>query len=533
MRNVGYIRNFESVVRRLSDRGHSVHLVVDTPKMTENENPAAEHLSRLTRACPNVTFDEFTGGNSRLRFLSIATQLVRFLGDYSRYLDPIYSSAPKLRARARSRLGSSFAWFIDSSVALFSREKTTAFLNKLDLLIPAPPKIIRYIKDQSPDVVMVTPLLGLGSLQPDYVKACRSLGIHSCLPVASWDNLTNKGLIHIQPDRVLVWNEPQKREATELHGIPADSVVVTGAHTYDHWFDWRPASIASEFKRKVGLDPEQPYVLFLGSSSFIAPNEHHIVLRWAEALRNSGDDNLKTVGILIRPHPQNAACWQKASLAHLGNIAVYPQRGANAVGSDAKSDYYDSMFHCALVVGINTSGMIEAAILGKSVYTVLFDESAETQEGTLHFRHLTSVGGGLLHIARDLPEHAAMLSSSLRCSSGESDPKSAAFVAGFVRPPNLRQSPTEVFVRAVEALASGTSRPPATAIDKQTLARVAAFPLLVFCVPAFVKYLFRAVVGKVVEHLSKFPITKVPAKRVRNFLKRRKSSAEITADEPG
>jgi hypothetical protein len=521
MRNVGYIRNFESVVRRLSASGHSIHVVVDTPKMTKHEKPAAAHLEQLTQTCPNVTSSELAKVNSRFRFLSIATQLVRLLGDYARYLDPIYSNAPKLQARARSRLRPSFAWFVDFIVARFSREKTTAFLNTLDRLIPAPSNIVRYIEGQSPDVVMVTPLLGLGSLQPDYVKACQELGVHSCLPVASWDNLTNKGLIHIRPDRVLVWNEPQKREAVELHCLPADSVIVTGAHTYDHWFDWQPGSTASDFKQKVGLNPDQPYVLFLGSSAFIAPNEHRIVLRWAEALRNSGDDQLKNVGILIRPHPQNAACWQKADFSHLGNISVYPRGGANAVGSAAKSEYYDSIFHCALVVGINTSGMIEAGILGKSVYTVLFDESAETQEGTLHFHHLTSVSGGLLHVARELPEHVAMLSSSLHRSSGEKDPRSVAFIAGFVRPPDLKQPPTEVFVGAIEALTSANGRQAEAATYKRTMTRAAAAPLLVFCVPDFLEYLLRAA------------IRKIPSERVRNFLRGREVPADVRADGPG
>ena len=526
MRNVGYIRNFESVVRQLSANGHSVHVVVDTPKMTEHEKPAAAHLERLTQTCPNVTYGEFVKVNSRLRFLSVATQLVRLLGDYSRYLDPIYSSAPKLRERARSRLRPSFGWFVDFSSARFSREKTTAFLNRLDQLIPAPSHIVRYINGQAPDLVVVTPLLGLGSLQPDYVKACRELGVRSCLPVASWDNLTNKGLIHIPPDRVFVWNEPQKREAVELHGLSPDDVIVTGAHTYDHWFDWQPASTATDFKRKVGLDPEQPYVLFLGSSGFIAPNEHRIVMRWAEALRNSSDEQLKNVGILIRPHPQNAACWQRTDLSHFGNIAVYPRGGANAVGSGAKSEYYDSMFHCALVVGINTSGMIEAGILGKSVYTVLFDESAETQVGTLHFHHLTSVSGGLLHVARDLPEHVAMISSALRRSSGEKDPKSSAFVAGFVRPPDLRQPPTKVFVGAIEALASSNGWKVQAANPKRRLAhQAAAAPLLVFCLPDFVEYLLK--------YAYKAAIRKIPSERVRTILRGREVPADVKADGQG
>ena len=55
------------------------------------------------------------------------------------------------------------------------------------------------------------------------------------------------------------------------------------------------------------------------------------------------------------------------------------------------------MFHSVAVVGVNTSALIESGIVGRPVYTVLADEFAGQQEGTLHFQHLKNVNGGLLH----------------------------------------------------------------------------------------------------------------------------------------
>ena len=75
----------------------------------------------------------------------------------------------------------------------------------------------------------VTPLVEPGSIQVDYIKSAGALGIPSALCVASWDNLTNKGSVRVAPDRVFVWNEAQKREAVDMHGIAASDVVVTGA----------------------------------------------------------------------------------------------------------------------------------------------------------------------------------------------------------------------------------------------------------------------------------------------------------------
>lgn len=478
MKSAGYIRHFDSVIRGLSARGHSIQLVfdskmaidgkiaIDRKKIGSNEQPTYAYLQQLMRVCPNVTLGEFArrAPNS---VPDLTTIRLREMRDYLRYLDPVYATSPSLRARARSvlyhhrrsrRLVDFFGKLGDFfGTSTISRRLISTLLNRLDHLIPAPPDVVHYLRRQSPDLVMVTPMLGLGSRQHDYMKACRTLGIRSCLPVASWDNLTNKGLIHIKPDRVLVWNEVQKREAVELQQLRPDCVIVTGAHTYDHWFNWQPSTTPEAFKRKIGLDPTRPYILFLGSSGFISPNEPPIVLRWAQALRTSEDELLREIGILIRPHPKNAGQWRKIDVSHLGNCVVYPREGADAVDNQKKSDYYDSMFHCSLAVGINTSGMIEAGILGKSVYTVLFDETVETQEGTLHFRHLTSVNGGLLHIARSLPEHVDMVTRALRNPSNEKDRKSSAFVAAFVRQRHLQNTPTQVFVNAIEALVGDVS----------------------------------------------------------------------------
>ena len=43
---------------------------------------------------------------------------------------------------------------------------------------------------------------------------------------------------------------------------------------------------------------------------------------------------------------------------------------------------------CSSDLGVNTSAMIEAAILGRPVLSVLAPEFAATQEGTVHFHYL-------------------------------------------------------------------------------------------------------------------------------------------------
>ena len=166
----------------------------------------------------------------------------------------------------------------------------------------------------------MTPLLEPGTIQTEYVREANRRGIPTCLLVHSWDNLTNKGLIHEPLDAVAVWNEMQREEAVELHHVPEDRVVVTGATPYDHWFGWKPSRSREEFSSRVGLDPSRPCVLYVGSSGFIAPDEAGFIVDWYREIRQRG---LEDVQVLVRAHPVNplkGPAPSQAELARLGGF---------------------------------------------------------------------------------------------------------------------------------------------------------------------------------------------------------------------
>jgi len=102
--------------------------------------------------------------------------------------------------------------------------------------IPSSAEVETLIRSVDPDVVVVSPFLIGGSPQTDTVKSAQALGVPAMVCVANWDNLTNKGHMRVMPDRVVVWNEDQRREAVELHDVPEDRIDVTGAQPFDRWF---------------------------------------------------------------------------------------------------------------------------------------------------------------------------------------------------------------------------------------------------------------------------------------------------------
>src|SRR5262249_52967522 len=144
------------------------------------------------------------------------------------------------------------------------------------------------------------------SQQLDLLKAARVLRIPVAAAIMSWDHLSSKALLHIEPDQVIVWNDVQKREAVEMHGLRAERIVSTGAQCYDDWFTRKPERSREQFCCAMGLDPRRPFALWVHSALSPTPNppEPVLVRRWIESLRASADPTLGTLGVLVRPHPE-------------------------------------------------------------------------------------------------------------------------------------------------------------------------------------------------------------------------------------
>jgi hypothetical protein len=237
-----------------------------------------------------------------------------------------------------------------------------------------------------------------------------------------------------------------------MHGLPGDRVVVTGAQCYDQWFARVPERTREEFCRDVGLDSGRRFVLYVCSAMSPVPDpvEPVFVKQWIEALRTSANPRLRTAGVLVRPHPERVREWEGVSLDGFDNLVIH---GRTPIDSDAKADYFDSLYYCDAVVGLCTSAFLEAAIVGRPVLTLLLPAYRIHQDGMAHFRYLLNVGGGLLQTAPDLESHLTQLGEMVG-GSRERDARNKRFVTAFVRPRGLDVPATPVFADAVERLAA-------------------------------------------------------------------------------
>jgi hypothetical protein len=448
-RHYTYFRNYDSALRELANRGHDIHLAVQLGDATGGE----QAVKALAEECPRITFGEFPSDEEDdWRRLS---RKLRLGLDYLRYLDPFYDDAPLRRVRARERTPQALVSLAEPPIGAGPawRKRVGRWLHALDLAIPPPRHVVEFLQEQRPDILLITPLVDLGSQQIDFLRAARSLGIPTGLCVWSWDHLSSKAYLREYPERVFVWNETQRREALEVHGVPADRVVVTGAQCFDHWFERRPSRTREQLCAELGLPVDRPIILYVCTALIMgSPSEPEFIEEWLARVRASDDPTVATAGVLVRPHPAQMAKWEGVDLSRFGPVALW---GSNPIDSRSRADYFDSLYHSAAVVGLNTSAFIEAGIVGRQVLAILVPRFHDNQQGTVHFKYLLQVGGGLLRVSSDLDTHLAQLSTALALPASSEHPHQA-FLESFVRPGGLERPATPVFVQGVEALAGCT-----------------------------------------------------------------------------
>jgi hypothetical protein len=472
MHHEGYVRNCEYVLEELARKGHAIDLALS---MFSKNGHDAGVLPRLAKEHPTISSERLA--RLPIRPWDDVTALTRQIIDYLRYFDPAYTDAPKLRTRVEKELPVHVVRAL-GGLALERRHRLrrslVALLRGVERIAPRHFIAEELLRQRNPDLFVFVPLLDSDGCEHDYVKAAVELGIPTAACIASWDNLSSGGLIHIVPDRMIVWNGVQKTEAVQMHDVPEKRIAATGAHLFDHWFEMEPSCSREEFCRQRGLDPTRPFLLYACSSHFVAPNEVPYVRRWAERVRSAGQP-LADVGILVRPHAAANKHWRNADLSDLGNLVVWPPLGKGPVEIEAKRDYFDSLYHCAGVVGINTSALLEGGIIGKPVFSILADDFRETQVGTVHFHYLAE--GGLLILAGDLDEHVEQLAGVLFRGEQANDAARTEFIRSFIRPQGLAAPATPIAVQALEELFADGPRPPDRQGVGTEIARILLVPL--------------------------------------------------------
>jgi len=213
---IAYYRTLEGLLGALISSGHRVALALDRDRRQvprDNADLLAEPLPRQS-------------GPWR-----VAERGIRRSLDYLRYLEPDCADAEALREEARARAPRALRalLFLPPFRWAFGRRALTWVLRGVEAGIPRPRGVRSFLAGQAPDLVIVSPLVGFGSPQGDYVRAATAAGIPSVLVVADEDELTAKGVIQDVPTLTVTGSEAGRDELVRFHGIPRERVAAVGA----------------------------------------------------------------------------------------------------------------------------------------------------------------------------------------------------------------------------------------------------------------------------------------------------------------
>jgi hypothetical protein len=448
MAHAGFYRNFEDTIVALRADGVDVHVSLSK----RHESIGMDDYAPINEALPGrFSFEvgDAAVGDPR-------AERLRLLRDVVYYSRPQFDAAPALRQRfAELQKPGLIAEPLQRRLATLLphvperlKDALEAMWRAMERRIPPSEVARELVATHNPAFVVVTPLVNFASREVDVVKAAQQRGVPTLLATASWDNLTNKGLVKVRPDRIAVWNAHMAREAVELHGMPPDHVWITGAPVFDRWFNRSPSRTRKALLAELGLDRALPLIVYLGSSRSIADGEIVVIKEWIAALRAAQFGPPADVNVIVRPHPMSPIGWSagEGESARLRGAVVWPHEPKHPTSEATRAEFFDILYHADAVVGLNTSAMIEAAILEKPVLTFEGHAHTASQVGNLHFRHLVD-GGGILR-ARDLPEHVEQLRAVLQNPASVA-PACRRFVADFVRPNGLQTSASASLAAAI------------------------------------------------------------------------------------
>ena len=197
-----YLRFYDSVLEELAERGHAVAIAVNNQSAKKPVGLAGLQAAYGDRVRVLGVVPERGG------LWSEVSRSLRATMDFVRFLHPTFANAPTLRARIKRKVLPRAYHALDAIRSLSAQtvERIERTLMAAERAIPVHQPIAEFLRAEAPDVLLVSPLVAAASEQVDWIMAARACGIRTAVCVASWDNLTNKGLLRVEPDLLLVWN---------------------------------------------------------------------------------------------------------------------------------------------------------------------------------------------------------------------------------------------------------------------------------------------------------------------------------------
>ncbi len=260
-----------------------------------------------------------------------------------------------------------------------------------------------------PDIVFVVQPF-LYDLYP-VLRRARKNGIPIIAYVPSWDNLTSKWEVPTTIDRLIVWNQGMKDEATELLGYSSEDVSISGVPQFDIYARRKTGTKRIDFISSIGGDPDKKIITYATGTPELADKdtEPEIVRLIYNAIRNG---TIPGSQLIVRLHPRRDP-RDFEDFKDLENLIIQTPGRESDDPRSARAGYYwisdlgdysrwaDTLAHTDVLINVASTVTIESCIFDTPVVNVGFDgrrrkeylKSVRRHFDYAHYRKILKEGG--------------------------------------------------------------------------------------------------------------------------------------------
>ncbi len=239
----------------------------------------------------------------------------------------------------------------------------------LDFMTANKSKSSFYFDKYKPDLVLATDIFH--SADVCFLVEAKKRGVTSVGMVRSWDNITNKGLFRVKPDKLIVHNNIVKEEAVKYEDVDFKNIFVSGLPQFDIYLEdiIIPRDI---FFKRIGLNPNRKTIL-------VAPHGrrfHKTDWELLEILKKRLDNNFQ---FIVRFPPNDTVELNE----FIPDERFFIERPGKEFGANRfnerevqKTDAVtlaNDLFYSDVVVNYGSTISIDAVVFDKPVVIVSFD----------------------------------------------------------------------------------------------------------------------------------------------------------------
>lgn len=234
-----------------------------------------------------------------------------------------------------------------------------------------------FLSERKPDLIFAADILETNDIR--LISEAKKRGIFVIGMVRSWDNLTNKGIMPVVPDMILVNNDSIQQELIDIHKVKKDIIRVVGMPQFDYYIGYAPTP-REEFFKTLAFDPVKKVIMFAPMGSKFIESDWQILQTLHDAIRDgsiAGKPNL-----LVR-FPPGDGIEHLTRVKMSPEIRVFMDRPGVGFKIDEKKDkefgredmvhLADSLYYSDILVNAGSSLCIDIAAFDKPIVFPAFD----------------------------------------------------------------------------------------------------------------------------------------------------------------